>query len=139
MTDLSGPLPVTPRAQVLDPFQAGLERGEVVMPRCPDCGDTTFPPREMCSTCASTARPDWVRVSGDGTVWTYCVFHKQYQPAFPTPYNVAVIELAEGGRLVSSVRGDDLASLAVAMEVLAVFEPGPTGTMLYFEPRARPA
>jgi uncharacterized OB-fold protein len=138
MTESSHARP-TPRARTLDPHRAGLERGELLMPRCPDCGDATFPPRELCASCASTAAPDWVRVSGDGVVWTYCVFHKQYQPAFPTPYNVAVIELAEGGRLVSSVRVDDHASLAVGKPVRAVCEPGPAGAMLYFAPRDQPA
>jgi hypothetical protein len=46
-----------------------------------------------------------VPVAGTGQIFSFVIFHQLYHAAFKTalPYNVAIIELDEGPRLVSTV------------------------------------
>jgi len=62
-------------------------------------------------------------VSGRGTLYSYTVCYKPAHPAFAdaTPYNIAIVELEEGVRLMSSVVGDHDA-LEVGMPLEVVFD-----------------
>jgi hypothetical protein len=70
-----------------------------------------------------TARPEgeveWVRASGAATLYSFVVYHRQYSPEFPVPYNVALVELAEGPRLISTVVG---AEPQIGMVLTACFD-----------------
>jgi uncharacterized OB-fold protein len=115
--------PPTPAREALEPFHEGLARGELRVARCNGCGRLRFPPRTVCGGCASTEPPEWVGVSGRGRVWSFAVFHKQYLAEGPrVPYNVAVVQLDEGPRLISAVVSDALGDIEVDMPVQAVFE-----------------
>ena len=70
--------------------------------RCSDCGAWRYPPGPACPECLSPAS-DWAPVSGGGTVVSWVVFHKQYLPEYPAPYNVAAIRLDEGPMLISNL------------------------------------
>ena len=49
----------------------------------------------------------WVPSSGRGRVYTWIVVHQRYSKAFEEdlPYNVAIVELDEGPRLLTSLVG----------------------------------
>jgi uncharacterized OB-fold protein len=81
------------------PFFAAAARGELVMPRCTATGRFVFPPRAMSRS--RPARPQWVRVSGRGTVWSFVVSHPPLLPWYAerAPYAVAVVALDEDPRL----------------------------------------
>lgn len=59
---------------------------------------------QICPACLS-ASFDWDRVSGRGTVFSFVVFHQVYHPAYKddVPYNVAMIQLEEGPRMISNI------------------------------------
>ena len=84
------------------PFWAAARRHELVLPYCRACQDVFFYPRTACPRCGSREL-DWQRASGRGVLYTYCI---QFQSADPVlrddvPFVTAVVELAEGPRLMS--------------------------------------
>ena len=60
----------------------------------------------LCGACGAEA-VSWERSSGRGRLFTWTVTHQALLPTFAedTPYVVAVVELLEGVRLVSGLRG----------------------------------
>lgn len=100
------PLPdVTP---LTEPYWTGLAEGELRHQRCGDCGNVWLPAREECPRCLSDA-VGWQASSGRGRLISWVVYHQAPHASFAqrVPYNVAVVELDEGARLISSVVGPD--------------------------------
>jgi len=73
--------------------------------RCP-AGHTWLPPREHCPTCLATAA-EMVTASGAATLVSWVVYRRSFDPATDdrVPYNVALVELAEGPRLLTNLVG----------------------------------
>ena len=84
--------------------RAALEQGRLVFQRCAHCRHAWLPPRPECPNCL---RADWGWEAAEGTarLVSWVVYHIAYDEAFRDrlPYNVAIVELAEGPRLISSV------------------------------------
>lgn len=114
----------------------GLRAGEIRITRCTTCGRAQFPPRAACPGCHAPGTFAWERASGRASVWSFCVFHKAYlpPPAPQPPYTVAVVELAEGPRLITNIVDADPRDLRIGDPVEPVF--GPDGAA---EVRFRPA
>src|SRR5690606_4636248 len=81
-------------------FWNGVRDGELRVQQCSECSALSHPPKPICSACGSFELGH-LAVSGAGTVYSHVTFHKPPSPGFDEPYNVSVIELAEGVRLVS--------------------------------------
>ena len=81
----------------------GLRRGELRVARCGACGVPAFPPPRLCPRCGAADAAAWYTASGRGVLWSLAVFHRTYLPAHPAPYPVAVVELVEGPRLVTTL------------------------------------
>ncbi|MHC6215252.1 Zn-ribbon domain-containing OB-fold protein [Rhodococcus ruber] len=114
--------PFTPSGGLLTQYFDALDRHELTTTRCTRCGVGQFPPRTACSFCGTFDAFEWLTSAGKGTIWTFGVFHKMYFPNFgPEPYNVAVIELDEGTKLISNVVGTENSELEIGMRVRAVF------------------
>ncbi|WP_079191568.1 bifunctional MaoC family dehydratase N-terminal/OB-fold nucleic acid binding domain-containing protein [Streptomyces sp. CB00455] len=104
--------PARPRAQRPRPvinrdnrgFWDGVRDHRLLIQRCTSCATLRFPWLPGCNACAS---PDWdtVEASGSGTVFSYVVMHHPPFPAFDPPYAVALVELAEGVRVVGNITG----------------------------------
>jgi len=75
----------------------------------------------MCPKCRSLA---WntVESSGRGTVYSYVMPHEPRFPFFDYPYIVALVELAEGVRLVSNLCGIHPADVTVGMPVEVCYQ-----------------
>ncbi|MFE2420547.1 bifunctional MaoC family dehydratase N-terminal/OB-fold nucleic acid binding domain-containing protein [Streptomyces hokutonensis] len=101
-------------------FWEGVERHQLLIQRCTDCGTLRHPWLPGCNTCGG---PDWdtVEASGDGTVYSYVVMHHPPFPAFDPPYAVGLIELAEGVRIVSNVVGVPYDKVRVGLPVRLEF------------------
>ncbi|MBV8612366.1 MAG: OB-fold domain-containing protein [Acetobacteraceae bacterium] len=86
------------------PFWEGLEQGVLRFQRCRRCQHAWLPPRRECPNCLA-ADSCWEAASGRGRVVSWVVYHVAYHDAFRDrlPYNVAVIELDEGPRLITNV------------------------------------
>ena len=95
------PVP-TPETQ---PFWDGCAAGELRFQRCLDCGKPYFYPRPVCPECSST-NVEWFTASGDATLYSYVINHRP-APGFAedAPYAIAVVQLAEGPRMMTNLVG----------------------------------
>ncbi len=103
------------------PFWDACQRRVLEVVACRDCGQLFLPGAPICPECWSTsleAQP----VSGAGEVFTFTVYRHQYHPSFEVPYVVALIELAEGPRLISNVVGCDPGAVCIGMSVQVQFD-----------------
>lgn len=93
------PLPQpTPETQH---FWDGAKSGELRLQRCDDCRHTYFPPRPFCPGCGSRAVAV-IKASGKGKLHSYVIHHRPV-PGFTPPYAIAVVELAEGPRMMTNI------------------------------------
>lgn len=115
-------------------FWEGARAGELRVQRCVDTGRLIFPPR-LRSPHGARREPEWVAVSGRGTIWSFAIPHPPLLPGFDTlaPYNVILVALEEDptirmvGNLVPQV-GAPINALApetieIGAAVRVVFEP----------------
>jgi len=118
-------------------FYRHLASGELRLQRCDDCSTWRHPPRVLCGQCGSAAW-QWTPVSGVGVVYTWTVTHQPLAPPFAddVPYAVVVVELAEGPRIVTAVRGVEPAALRLGLPVELRIAPVSAAIGLhYFVPR----
>lgn len=122
MADYAGPLPdVTDRLNA--PYWQAARRHELSMQRCPRCAYVRFPAAVFCPECLDE-NDEWVSLSGRGTVWSFGVYHHVFNQSFAeqTPYNVALVELAEGPRLITNITGTPNDQIQVGMPVEVAFD-----------------
>jgi uncharacterized protein len=100
-------------------FWSGAARGELLFQRCPSCGHAQLYPRALCVRCGAT--PEWEAASGAGEVHTFTVIRQNLAQPFRElgPYVVAMIELAEGPRMMSNVTHVAPEAVTVGLEVTA--------------------
>jgi uncharacterized OB-fold protein len=67
----------------------------------------------------------WVEASGRGVIYSYTIIRQNKSPDFvnEVPYNVAIIQLEEGPRMMSNIIAIDPAELRVDLPVTVVFDP----------------
>ncbi len=121
MTEYHKPVPV-PTAETKE-YWAGCKRHELLIQRCRACGRFQFYPRAICANCLSDD-VDWVKSSGNGTVYTYSVVHRAPSKAFAAeaPYTTAIVELEEGVRMMTNVVGCPPDAVHIGMPVTVVFD-----------------
>jgi hypothetical protein len=102
-------------------FWAGLAAGELRVWRCGACGLLRHPPGPMCPRCAAT-RPEYQVASGLGTVYSFVVHHHPPVPGRALPFVVALVELAEGVRVMGELRGVAPAEVRVGLPVEIDFD-----------------
>lgn len=111
-------------------FFAFLEGGRFMIQRSRESGRCFFYPRIAEPGTGSTDL-EWVEASGRGTVYSTTVVRQKP----PTPnYNVAIIELAEGPRLMSRIDGLAPESVCIGLAVHAVIKRENDKPILVFEP-----
>jgi uncharacterized OB-fold protein len=116
------------------PFWEGIARHKLLIQRCENCQRHIFYPRSLCPHCFSDAL-SWVEASGKGTIYSYTVVHQAYGPfAAQVPFVVAIVELAEGVRMMTRIAGAGPASVRIGMPVRVVFEQADENvTLPYFQ------
>ena len=103
-------------------FAEGLSEGRIMATRCSGCGHLEFPPRADCPGCGGKGF-EWVEITGKGKLVTYTTIH-----AAPTgfgdrrPYTIGLIDLEEGGRLLSWIQEVPEEEIEVGMELKAHIE-----------------
>jgi uncharacterized protein len=111
---------------VADPFTApwwaACRERRLLVRRCRACGEAHFPPRPACPRCWSDDVV-WEDCSGAGTLHTYSVVRTNDIPAFSgaVPYVAAIVEVAEGPRLMTTLVDSPAAAVAVNAPVQVVF------------------
>ena len=89
------------------PFWEAAKEDRLVLPRCTDCNRVHWYPRWICPHCHST-NIDWVDGSGEGYIHTFAVQHRAFGGwSEEIPFVTAYIDLAEGDRMFTVLRGVD--------------------------------
>lgn len=137
MTVKTAPAKAVPVATpTTKPYWDGTKAGELRLQHCTDCHHHFLYPRIRCPKCGS-ANIAWVKVSGKATLYSYVINHYP-APGWEgeTPYVIAMVQLAEGPRLMSSLKGvpADPAKLVLDMPLQVLFEPRGDMMLPVFEP-----
>ena len=82
-------------------FWDGTNAGELRLQRCQACDHAYFPPRPFCPECASRDVEQFT-ASGQASLYSYVINHRAPK-GWEAPYAIAVVELAEGPRMMSHI------------------------------------
>jgi uncharacterized OB-fold protein len=133
----TAPPPLSPELDELAAaFYQECGKGRLCFQRCSSCGRWRHLPRHLCAACGS-AEWAWAPSSGRGRIHSWTVTHRTPHPVFAAsvPYAVVVVEMDEGVRLVSGLRGLDPAALALDLPVRVELEPATGGMAVpWFRP-----
>ena len=131
---IPAPIPYpTPTAQ---PFWDALARDELALQHCRACGTWVHYPRRRCSTCMSEDLA-WEMVEPSGAILAVTRTHRPTAVVFADemPLVLAIVELANGVRLSTTIVTDDAAALHVGTPVVVVFDHADDRpTLLRFRP-----
>ena len=121
MPDTNRPLPVI--TEESRPFWEGCRQGKLLLQYCDRCQQYQFYPRLYCMRCEAE-NPRWVEASGRGVIYSYTIIRQNKSPEFAkdTPYNVAIVQLEEGPRMLSNIVDIAPAELRVELPVTVVFD-----------------
>ncbi|MFI1976247.1 Zn-ribbon domain-containing OB-fold protein [Streptomyces wedmorensis] len=111
------------------PYWDAAAEGHLLLRRCAACERAHHYPREFCPHCWSED-VRWEPASGRATLYTWSVVHRNDLPPFGerVPYVAAVVDLAEGPRMMTEVVGVPDGDLRIGMELEVAFRPeGPEG------------
>lgn len=95
-------------------FHQQLERGRFLIQRSKSSGKFVFYPRALEP---GTGNDDleWVQATGRGQIYACTTIY----PRKRSPYNISIVELEEGPRLMTRVEDADPESLRIGMAVFA--------------------
>jgi uncharacterized OB-fold protein len=85
-------------------FWEGCSAGELRLQRCVDCAKSYFPPRPFCPNCASR-NVEVYAASGRATLYSYIINERPRPDMGAQPHSIAVVELAEGPRMMTNIVG----------------------------------
>ncbi|TMA68262.1 MAG: OB-fold domain-containing protein [Deltaproteobacteria bacterium] len=79
---------------------------------------------------------EWKQLSGRGIVYSFVNYHRAWHPSYEgkTPYNVSLVDLDEGPRLISNVIECPTEQVKIGMPVQVVFEDNEDYTLPKFRP-----
>lgn len=94
--------------------------------KCKKCGHINFPPKGVCKYCSESSEFEEVKLSGRGKIHTFVLISAGgAPPEFAEQekaggqYPVAIVELAEGPKVIGQVADADLKDVKIGMPVKA--------------------
>ena len=96
--------------------QQALDDGRFLIQHCGACGRHVYFPRELCPHCGALA-PALVAPAGGGAVHAVTTIRRKAEQG--GDYNLCLVELDEGVRLMSRVEGLPPAAVMVGLRVTA--------------------
>jgi uncharacterized protein len=112
-------------------YRAYLNEGRFMLQRGASSGKAFFPPRAYEPVSADTA--EWFEASGQGTVYAVTIVRKRD----PEPdYNIVLVDLDEGPRMMSRIDGIAPDVVKIGMAVLAKIVIENDAPVVVFEPLA---
>lgn len=104
------------------PYWAALKEGKLTIQQCNQCNGWVFFPRRHCSHCLAHDL-DWKEVSGEGVLYSYTLSRIPTMPEFADemPQALAVVELAQGVRINTTLVGLEEEQIRIGMAVRPVF------------------
>lgn len=109
MTDLPA---ISPEAE---PYWEATRERKLLLQRCRACGLHQFYPRALCAHCGGTDL-DWTEASGRATVYSRTTVMRSPSPEREAPYVVALVDLAEGPRMLTNLLGDAACDAPVELD-----------------------
>lgn len=114
-----GKINFTPYTKV-EAFADYLHKGKLMGTKCKKCGEIYFPPRADCIKCMND-EVYWIEFSGKGTLNSYTkIFAAPKGFEDMAPYTIGVVDLKEGGRLLSWVKDIPDSEIKIGMRVKIV-------------------
>ena len=110
-------------------YRRYLQNGELGFQRCDGCGAAVFYPRVLCPVCGSDALR-WRTSSGRGVVYALTAVYRRDAE----PYNVVLVDLEEGFRMMSRVEGMPAEEVGIGLRVLFAARDEEDGPVAIFEP-----
>lgn len=100
------------------PFWEAANQHELRLPFCGACERFFFYPRTLCPHCGSR-NVQWRSASGRGTLYTFCIQYRNPVPGLRTavPFVTAIVQLAEGPRMMSFLVGVDPSPEAITCDM----------------------
>lgn len=112
-------------------YRERLRAGRIEMQTCERCGRVCFPPRTHCPNCGAQTL-SWRAIAGTGTVYATTVIRQR--PDRGADYNVALIDLTEGARMMSRVEGIPPTEVRIGMPVRAQIKTADSEPLIVFVP-----
>ena len=112
-------------------YQASLNNGKFLIQHCDDCAKHVFFPRTVCPHCGGD-RLSWVEAAGTGTVYSTTTVRRK--PDAGGDYDVSLIDLDEGVRMMSRVEGIAPTEVKIGMRVTAKIIDNKGSALVVFNP-----
>ena len=114
------PMPIA--TEISAPFWEGLKARRLLIQHCNACARWVFYPRRHCPRCLAHALA-WCEVSGAATLYSFTLTRIPTLPDFADemPQKLAVVELAEGVRINTTLTGLGEDEIRVGMALQPVF------------------
>ena len=115
------PMPVA--TKISAPFWQALKEDQLKIQQCNSCDGWVFYPRNHCTHCFSHDL-EWKQVNGEGVLYSYTLTRIPTMPEFndEMPQALAVIELAEGVRINTTLIDVAEEDIKIGMAVKPVFD-----------------
>lgn len=111
-------------------WRAALAEGRILLQRANDSGTVFFPPR-IAEPGTGDTDIAWIEAAGLGMVYSVTVISRK--PPEPS-YNVVLVDLDEGARMMSRVDGIPAEDVRIGMRVRAKIVAEGETPLLVFEP-----
>lgn len=104
-------------------FWARCNEGVLSFQRCTGCGQAQFYPGTICRSCQCDTL-EWEDAAGHGELHSFTIVHRAPTPAFrgDVPYIVALVDMAEGFRMMANVVEAGPDEMRIGLPVRVVFE-----------------
>lgn len=102
------------------PMWEAIALRRMQLQRCASCATWRYPPGPVCPQCLASAH-QWTEITGFGEITSWAVFHRQYLPGYPAPYNVVAVRLAEGPTMISNLEGPEPKGSWIGLRVQLVW------------------
>lgn len=112
-------------------YFTALSAGNFIIQRCTACSKHVFFPREICPHCRTTVL-DWVQPTGTGTVYSTSTVRRK--PELGGDYDVSLVDLDEGVRMMTRIDGIPPTEVRIGMRVRAEIVEGKAGKTVVFRP-----
>ena len=115
--------PMPAATKISAPFWQALKEDKVKIQQCNVCDGWVFFPRNHCSHCLAHDL-EWKEVSGEGTLYSYTLTRIPTMPEFgdEMPQALAVVELAQGVRVNTTLIDVEEQDIKIGMAVKPVFD-----------------
>jgi len=121
MSEYKKPLPEV-QPWTID-FWKATKQHKLLIQECKSCNSKIFYPRKFCPECWSSEL-SWTEASGKGKIFTFTVTMTGVEKKFADdlPYVLALVDLAEGIRMMTNIVECKPDHLKIGMDVEVVFD-----------------